>query len=78
MISKIVELHGKLMKNGENLRQELIERLPDAARHRVLRSSPPNWQGIPEIEEMTDFDRALASIDGRKLLGEWLIVTYDD
>lgn len=74
----IVELHDKLMKNGENLRQELIERLPDAARHRVLRSSPPNWQGIPEIEEMTDVDRALASIDGRKLLGEWLIVTYDD
>ncbi|MBT6191159.1 MAG: hypothetical protein HOI22_12970 [Tateyamaria sp.] len=60
------------------MRQELIERLPDAARHRVLRSSPPNCQGIPEIEEMTDFDGALASVDGRKLLGGWLIVTCDD
>mmetsp|Transcript_200 Transcript_200/g.632 ORF Transcript_200/g.632 Transcript_200/m.632 type:complete len:264 (+) Transcript_200:135-926(+) len=73
----IVELHDKLIEGGETLRQELIDRLPEGAQHRILKSAPPQWQDIPEIEEMTDYDRALAVTDGRKLLGEWLIVTYD-
>lgn len=72
----IIELHDKLITGGETLRQELIDRLPEGAQTRILKSAPPNWRDIPEIEEMTDYDRALASTDGRKLLGEWLIVTY--
>ncbi len=73
----IVELHDRLMAQGETLRQDLIDRLPGGAQHRILKSAPPDWRDIPEIEEMSDYDRALVSIDGRRRLGEWLIVTYE-
>lgn len=32
--------------------------------------------GIPVIEALSDNDRALVCSDGRKILGEWLIVNY--
>ncbi len=72
----VVELHDRLMPEGLALREALIARLPKGAHHEVLKSAPADWVGIPEIEAMTDNDRALVCSDGRKILGEWLIVTY--
>lgn len=72
----IVELHDKIIENGLGQRQALIDRLPDGASHFILKSTPPNWVDIPEIEALTDYDRQLVSTDGRKVLGEWLVVTY--
>ena len=77
-ITLVVELHDRLMPENLSLRQDLIARLPEKAKHEILKSTPANWQGIPEIEAMTDYDRALIAIDGRKILGEWLLVTYPD
>ena len=73
----IVELHDRLMPEGTALRDALIDRLPKSAKHRIIKGQPPDWQGIPEIEALSDNDRALACSDGRKIIGEWLIVTYD-
>lgn len=73
----IVELHDRLMPEGTALRDALIARLPKGAKTQILTSPPADWRGIAEVEAMTDFDRALVSIDGRKVLGEWLIVTYN-
>ncbi|MCP5085898.1 MAG: hypothetical protein GY952_03705 [Rhodobacteraceae bacterium] len=72
----VVELHDRLLPEGLALREALIARLPEGANHEVLISGPPDWRGIPEIETMSDYDRALVSTDGRKVLGEWLIVSY--
>lgn len=72
----IVELHDRLMPEGLALREALIARLPKGAKHEILTSEPPDWRGIPEIEALSDNDRALVCSDGRKVLGEWLIVTY--
>ena len=72
----VVELHDRLMAQGLALRAALIARLPKDAAHEILTSAPPDWRGIVEIEAMSDNDRALVCSDGRKVLGEWLIVTY--
>lgn len=72
----IVELHDRLMAEGLSLREQLIARLPEGAKHQILKSEPADWRGIDIVEQMTDNDRALVCSDGRKVLGEWLIVTY--
>lgn len=72
----IVELHDRLMPDGAGMRQALIDRLPTGAKATILKSAPPDWRDMPEIEALNDYDRQLVSTDGRKVLGEWLIVTY--
>lgn len=72
----IIELHDRMMKEGLSLRKALIARLPKGAKHRILTSKPTQWVGITDIEAMSDNDRALICSEGRKVLGEWLIVTY--
>ena len=72
----IVELHDRLRPEGLPLRDALVARLPETANAFILKGAPPNWQDIPVIENLSDNDRALVCSDGRKVLGEWLIVTY--
>jgi len=72
----IVELHDRLMPEGTSLREALVARLPDGAKTTFLKGQPPDWTGIPVIEALSDNDRALVCSDGRKILGEWLIVNY--
>lgn len=75
--SLVVELHDRLMGDGSLApREALIARLPPGAQHRILKGQPKDWRDIPEIEALTDNDRQLICSDGRKVLGEWLIVTY--
>lgn len=72
----IIELHDRLMSEGTILREKLIGRLPDEANYTILKGQPKDWAGISDVEDMSDNDRALFCSDGRKVLGEWLIVTY--
>lgn len=73
----VVELHDRLMGDRSLApRDALIARLPQGAQHRILKGQPKDWRDIPEIEALTDNDRQLICSDGRKVLGEWLIVTY--
>lgn len=72
----IIELHDRMMIEGLALREALIARLPKGAKHRILTSKPTLWIGNADIEAMSDNDRALICSEGRKVLGEWLIVTY--
>lgn len=74
----IVELHDRMMTEGLALRSALIGRLPAGARHEILVSQPKDWRGIGAIEALEDNDRALVTSDGRKVLGEWLVVTYPE
>ena len=73
----VVELHDRLMGDGSLApREALIARLPQDAQHRVLKGQPKDWRDIAEIEALSYNDRQLICSDGRKVLGEWLIVTY--
>ena len=73
----VVELHDRLMGDGSLApREALIARLPKDAQHRILKGQPKDWRDIAEIEALSDNDRQLICSDGRKVLGEWLIVTY--
>lgn len=70
----IIELHDRLMSGGLQLREELFGRLPRHARYQLLVARPKDWRGIEPIEALEDNDRAPACSDGRKVLGEWLVV----
>ena len=73
----IVELHDRLMEGGVALRNALIERLPDGARYRILRSGETlSYNGIEDLERLSDNDRALVLSDGRKIFGEWMVIDF--
>jgi len=74
----IIELHDRLMSEGTVLREDLIARLPDGAQTTVITGGPADWRDIPSITELSDNDRALVCSDGRRVLGEWLLVTYPE
>jgi len=70
----VIELHEQLIqKDKTTLRQKLLAEFPENYRKTILSDSPRQWNGISELEEMHDLDRALITSEGRKLLGEWLI-----
>jgi hypothetical protein len=73
----IVELHDRIMEGGVALRNALIERLPDGARYRILRSGETlSYNSIEDLESLSDNDRALVLSDGRKVFGEWMVIDY--
>lgn len=70
----IIELHdGLILGDNSSLREKLLSEFPDTYATRIIKDSPRNWNGIPELEMMHDLDRALVSSEGRKLIGEWLM-----
>lgn len=72
----IVELHDRIMTNGATLRDALIKRIPKGARHRILRADGMNYAGIEDLDTLNDNDRALVMSEGRKAIGEWLVIDY--
>ena len=72
----IVELHDRMMPEGLSLREELIARLPEDAQTSLITGEPADWRAVPGIVALSDNDRALVCSDGRRVLGEWLLVTY--
>ncbi len=70
----IIELHDMMISTAEKgIRQKLIAEFPDTYQTRIIRDTPRQWSGIPELEALTDLDRALVTCEGRKYIGEWLI-----
>ena len=70
----IIELHEPLV-NGDNetLRSDLLSRFPENYETYILRDRPRPWNGISDLEDLHDLDRALVTCEGRKFIGEWLI-----
>ena len=69
----VIELHDRIRGESLELRNELIERLPVGYQHEILTWQPPDFRGIVDLEDMSDNDRALATSEGRKTRGEWLL-----
>ena len=70
----IIELHDKLMAGDTaGLRSQLSAAFPESYVTRVVKDSARSWNGIPELEEMHDLDRAVVISEGRKIIGEWLV-----
>lgn len=75
----IIELHDKLMNSGYGLRDKLVENIPKEANLDILSyKQVASFQGISDLEELNDSDRALVMSEGRKYFGEWLVVEYPD
>ena len=70
----IIELHDQLMPEGTALREALIARIPDGTRHRLPKAGVEPFEGIEDLERMHDIDRALVMSEGRKVIGEWLVI----
>jgi hypothetical protein len=73
--SIIIELHDRIFLDSLEPREKIINNIPAGYRHQVIRSKPPEWSGIEEIEALSDNDRALVTSEGRNLIGEWLVIT---
>ena len=69
----IIELHDRIHDELSEQRHDLISRLPENYNHEILNWQPPNFSGIEDLEELSDNDRALATSEGRKTRGEWLL-----
>lgn len=70
----IVELHDRVMPGGLALREALIARIPEGNHARILKAEANTFNGIEELERMHDIDRSLVLSDGRKIIGEWLVI----
>ena len=71
----IVELHDRIQSGKADRRDALIANLPPESTWFIIKSVPPSWSGIDDIEALSDNDRALATSEGRRAIGEWLVVT---
>ena len=56
----------------------ITPRHADVAREAAWREGAIAFEGIPELEDMHDIDRALVMSEGRKKRGEWLIIDYPE
>jgi hypothetical protein len=73
----IVELHDKLINNGHGLRDKLFKNIPSDAQTQIIsQKQASSFDGISDLEELNDSDRALVMSEGRKFFGEWLVVEY--
>lgn len=70
----IVELHDRLMEGGLSLRNSLIERIPEGCKHRIITAEAVTYVDIEYLERMHDLDRSLVLSEGRKAIGEWLVI----
>lgn len=69
----VIELHDRVVNpQSQHDRQQLIQRLPAGYQHKLLKWQPACLDGIGDLAELSDNDRALATSEGRKKPGEWL------
>lgn len=71
----IVELHDRIHSGKPDRRDEIIKRLPASVDFEIITTVPAPWSGIEDIEALSDNDRALVLSEGRREIGEWLVVT---
>ena len=73
----IIELHDKLIKDGYDLREKLIKKIPNGANLEIISLKQSlSFENIKDLEDLHDIDRALVMTEGRKIYGEWLVVEY--
>ena len=73
----IIELHDKLIKDGHDLREKLIKKIPNGANLEIISLKQSlSFENIKDLEDLHDIDRALVMTEGRKIYGEWLVVEY--
>lgn len=70
----VIELHDRLMEGGLSLRQSLINRIPEDCTHRIITAESVPYVGVEYLERMHDLDRSLVLSEGRKVIGEWLVI----
>lgn len=70
----IIELHDRIHSGKPDRRDALIAQLPPGTRHTILKTLPADWSGLADIEALGDNDRALVLSEGRRAIGEWLLV----
>lgn len=73
----IIELHDKLMKNQNSFRNDLLERVPkNASTYIISNKNRLDFEGLYDLEILSDNDRAIVMSEGRKFYGEWLVIEY--
>ena len=65
-----IELHSK---PGSKEERQLEAAFAPTHQTRIIKATPRQWAGMPEIEALRDYDRALVTCEGRKGLGTWLV-----
>ena len=71
----VIELHDRVLGLDKKIRKDLISIVPSSLTPLILKSSPNNWSENEILEDLSDNDRALVLSEGRKKIGEWLILT---
>ena len=72
----IIELHDRLIQDGQDLRKSLISKIPKGLNYEIIADYKSiNYFGLKDLEELSDNDRALVMSEGRKFFGEWLVVS---
>ena len=74
----IIELHDRVLGLNKKVREDLLARIPENRNVSIVKSKPVNWSKHQILEEFSDNDRALALSEGRKIIGEWLIVSDNE
>lgn len=69
----VIELH-EWNAQTENCEQ-MMKQFHQSFSTTVMTDQARAWQGIRELETLHGIDRALVTSEGRKYLGEWLVVT---
>ena len=71
----IIELHDRVLGLNRKVREDLLACIPTNLNISIVKSKPIDWSHHPTLEELSDNDRALVLSEGRKIIGEWLIVS---
>jgi hypothetical protein len=71
----VIELHGYLLPNGDELERKLISNGQRDFRTSIVRTSMRDLSLIPELETLSDSDRWLICSEGRPRLMSWLTLS---
>ena len=74
----IIELHDRVLGLNKKVREDFLARMPENRNVFIVKSKPVDWSKHKILEELSDNDRALALSEGRKKVGEWLIISDNE
>ena len=65
------------MNNQYSFRNDLLERVPkNASTYIISNKNRLDFEGLYDLEILSDNDRAIVMSEGRKFYGEWLVIEY--
>jgi hypothetical protein len=70
----VIEIHDRIQDLSLTNREELIKNIPENYSYEILKSQPICWPEIEILEDLSDNDRALLFSEGRRKIGEWLVI----